>query len=1478
MDTAISHALAKWAEDSADDEDDYQISDAVMIGSFGEDAGYEAKTLNDNSEDPDALSVHIFRVGSAAPHRKVGGEMSLKGRPGQGDRTRTEVEAELHPKKSGRRRVSKVGSRSDPTQLNKRVFSIPETTHGQGGIFYSWQKTLGNYLATTGFSAVAKDLPSNKVAQTDTVTTRFDHIVRIYDRHGELRDEISLPGMCSGLGWDKDGDTLAIINDKTSVIFLWDANTHKTSQLDSGLRDSLTFLLWSKVGTQLAIGTAKGNLLIYNHQTSRKVPILGKHTKKITCGAWSTQNLLALGSDDHAITISNADGDTVRQTTVRASPSDIQFSEMKGDERSAMGENTVSVVIGRKTLFLYNMNDPENPIELAFQQRYGNIVAYKWYGDGYIMIGFSQGYFVVISTHMREIGQELFQARNHKDSLTSIAVSLSLNKAASCGDNCIKIHDLSDLKEMYAIINLEEERGLDKISWTDDGQLMAVSTQKGTLHVYLTKLPILGAAYHTRIGYLTSLLEVTVHDFVQQEDPVTIAVDVEPTFIGLGPFHLAVGMNNRAWFYLLGDNGPEKQKDREYLGTVNTMKLNADYAAASFEGKVQLHFIEDESATSEERQTKLFPEQNDCRITCHDISHDFLIYGSDTGGIHYFSIEDWQFVNEYRHVDGIRKIFPDPSGTRLIFIDEKSDGYVYNPVNDHVVEIPNFSNTTKGILWDKADKDIFMVFDDEKIVTFMYNRETVSGAKVTMAGTSKLPYGHVPIMLHHGEVTLQTQSGKVTMLVLDTHNFEGKPQPEKPQHELRTALEKTISLRRYTDAWNFCSILNSKEAWLDLGKAALQNLEIDFAIRVYRNIGDAGMVMSLIKIKDIEDRNLLSGFIAMFMEDFNLAQDLFLASGTPVAALEMRRDLLHWDSALQLAKALAPEQIPFISKEYAQQLEFTGDYLNALSHYEKGVTKEEANKEHDESCAAGIARMSIRMGDIRRGVGMALKMPSRLLKKECAAILESMKQWSEAAMLYEKGGYFDKAASVYIRSKNWAKVGELLQHVTSPKIHAQYAKAKEADGRYKEAAQAYENAKDWDNVIRINLDYLQNPEEAVKIVRETQSIEGAKMVAKFFLKLSDYSSAIQFLVMSKCNDEAFQLAQSHNQMETYAEIIGPDATPDDYRSIALHFENERNHFMAGKFFLLCSQYAKALNHFLRCKNREEHQAIEMAIETVGRANDDQLTHQLIDHLMGETDNMPKDAKYLFRLYMALKQFREAARTAIIIAREEQNAGNYRNAHDVLFSMFQELKQNKIKIPTEMINNLMILHSYILVKIHVKRGDHLKGARMLIRVANNISKFPAHIVPILTSTVIECHRSGLRNSSFSYAAMLLRPEYKNQIDLKYKKKIEAIVRKPDKTEEEEPNTPCPYCGFHLPETELTCPECKNNIPFCTITGRHILKEDLTACPSCEFPAIYSEFISLLETEDTCPMCSEKVMSENLSKAQDVKKYLQTETED
>lgn len=174
----------------------------------------------------------------------------------------------------------------------------------------------------------------------------------------------------------------------------------------------------------------------------------------------------------------------------------------------------VSVCVDKKILMLFNINDPDNRVELSFLGHYGNIVSYRWwcshshpdhtllvaaglcylsyffsfafsrYGDGYILIGFSHGYLVVISTHIREIGQELYQARNHKDSLNSVAVSPALNKAASCGDNryacfwismagygfimclffvylfffsSIKIHELSEFKDIINVVELEDE-------------------------------------------------------------------------------------------------------------------------------------------------------------------------------------------------------------------------------------------------------------------------------------------------------------------------------------------------------------------------------------------------------------------------------------------------------------------------------------------------------------------------------------------------------------------------------------------------------------------------------------------------------------------------------------------------------------------------------------------------------------------------------------------------------------------------------------------------------------------------------------------------------------------------------------------------------------------------------------------------------------------------------------------------------------
>ena len=42
---------------------------------------------------------------------------------------------------------------------------------------------------------------------------------------------------------------------------------------------------------------------------------------------------------------------------------------------------------------------------------------------------------------------------------------------------------------------------------------------------------------------------------VFQDSPLSLGVAVEPSFIALGPFHFAVGMNDRAWIHEIGELG-----------------------------------------------------------------------------------------------------------------------------------------------------------------------------------------------------------------------------------------------------------------------------------------------------------------------------------------------------------------------------------------------------------------------------------------------------------------------------------------------------------------------------------------------------------------------------------------------------------------------------------------------------------------------------------------------------------------------------------------------------------------------------------------------------------------------------------------------------------------------------------------------------------------------------------------------------------
>ena len=179
----------------------------------------------------------------------------------------------------------------------------------------------------------------------------------------------------------------------------------------------------------------------------------------------------------------------------------------------------------------------------------------------------------------------------------------------------------------------------------------------------------------------------------------------------------------------------------------------------------------------------------------------------------------------------------------------------------------------------------------------------------------------------------------------------------------------------------------------------------------------------------------------------------------------MQCDVMQWDQALRLAETLDPTSIPSICLQYAEQLHNQGEYEAALARYEQAgagtfhaggrTVNVDLPPEHTAACLAGAARMHSKMGNTARGVQIA-RGCSDAVQRECAQILEGMKQFADAAALYEAGGALDRAASLYIKLRDTKSAAVLLPRVGTPKLHVQFAQMREKAGSFKEAADSYE--------------------------------------------------------------------------------------------------------------------------------------------------------------------------------------------------------------------------------------------------------------------------------------------------------------------------------------------------------------------------------------------------------------------------------------
>ncbi|CAH8629301.1 unnamed protein product [Dicrocoelium dendriticum] len=380
-------------------------------------------------------------------------------------------------------------------------------------------------------------------------------------------------------------------------------------------------------------------------------------------------------------------------------------------------------------------------------------------------------------------------------------------------------------------------------------------------------------------------------------------------------------------FYAVNDplllSGIEFVSEHDYHDVITKIWVSEHYAAACGpSGQLILHLVDPVSHSRKSNSTvvrdqRVFPSAGETneKITGFQITGNFLIYATNFGGLRYFHLEDWDYLSEFVHTNGIVNIFPNPNGTRVACIDQRSSAFIYNPLTNHTIQLPDFAPTNTGILWDDEETEnlLLVAFDNSRATVYRYfthgrppvhaginnspvKHSTDSTTKVTSAcnpsemtkdtkrfelisgyckvvGVTRIPYGHVPVALSHGELCLLSPTGRLIVQQLATHAFRpysnaaisGKQVEEKrteaitkaeapeevgqkvdsnlkrnvgkdlqsadlnklTQVELQNYFDQAMRAGCFSDASVFAEKLNNPRLWNQLGMACLRVMQFD---------------------------------------------------------------------------------------------------------------------------------------------------------------------------------------------------------------------------------------------------------------------------------------------------------------------------------------------------------------------------------------------------------------------------------------------------------------------------------------------------------------------------------------------------------------------------------------------------------------------------------------------------------------------------
>lgn len=502
-----------------------------------------------------------------------------------------------------------------------------------------------------------------------------------------------------------------------------------------------------------------------------------------------------------------------------------------------------------------------------------------------------------------------------------------------------------------------------------------------------------------------------------------------------------------------------------------------------------------------------------------------------------------------------------------------------------------------------------------------------------------------------------------------------------------------------------------------------------------------------------------------------------------------------------------------------------------------------------------------------------------------------------------------RAVGCYIKSRQYGEAERLIDNVTDMNIVADLARVYMKDDPdkalvlFKRAGQSREivdclialgkisEAESAVKETKLLLEKAHAGERTTLAVYELEAeLKGSSASLSLYHRTAgNIKKAIFFGVLSGAFDEAFDLAIQTSNEDILIRLVNerapqeflkkavryfsapvtrsnPDISPLDEtpETSSQPLQVPRNIRAAAHFLELLGEHEAAIKLLLHYGDGSTD--IDKALDLLKSCKQSvSIIELILKYLNGELDGCKRPPLYVFKFYMAMEKYGDAARTAYLLADREIEAGRYSKAKSVLIQCACKLRMQAKHMPTKFRDLLILLHGLEAGKVFSKAGLHAQAAMCLYRTSRLASRFGDAAVNVLLPATVECSRAGPRYANEAYeCACILLKEYGDKIPEKYKKPVEQVVRKHKKGEPVDAEyRSCCSCGENVLLGSLSCENCMAVLPLDSATGAQITLADYCECPTCLWTCSKLGFYDVYKEEEirngqcVCLMCGAKI---------------------